>query len=85
MSVTAPRGFEAGGVVAGLKSTGRPDLAVVVNRGPLKVGAAVFTSNRAKANPILWSQQAIADGSFASEIVVRPADLFSVRVEQKAR
>ena len=62
MSVTAPRGFEAGGVVAGLKSTGRPDLAVVVNRGPLKVGAAVFTSNRAKANPILWSQQAIADG-----------------------
>ena len=62
MSVTAPRGFEAGGVVAGLKSTGRPDLAVVVNRGPLKVGAAVFTSSRAKANPILWSQQAIADG-----------------------
>ncbi|SDQ20164.1 bifunctional glutamate N-acetyltransferase/amino-acid acetyltransferase ArgJ [Microbacterium sp. cf332] len=62
MSVTAPQGFEAAGVVAGLKSTGKPDVAVVVNRGPLKVGAAVFTSNRAKANPILWSQQAIADG-----------------------
>ena len=42
--------------------TGNPDVAVVVNRGPLKVGAAVFTSNRAKANPILWSQQAIQDG-----------------------
>lgn len=62
MSVTAPRGFEAAGVAVGLKSTGKPDVAVVVNRGPLKVGAAVFTSNRAKANPIIWSQQAIQDG-----------------------
>jgi len=62
VSVTAPQGFEAAGVAAGLKSTGKPDVAVVVNRGPLKVGAAVFTSNRAKANPIIWSQQAIADG-----------------------
>lgn len=62
MSVTAPRGFEAAGVAAGLKSTGKPDVAVVVNRGPLTAGAAVFTSNRAKANPILWSQQAIQDG-----------------------
>ncbi|SDH35329.1 bifunctional glutamate N-acetyltransferase/amino-acid acetyltransferase ArgJ [Microbacterium pygmaeum] len=62
MSVTAARGFDAAGVAAGLKSSGNPDVAVVVNRGPLKVGAAVFTSNRAKANPILWSQQAIQDG-----------------------
>ena len=62
MTVTAPQGFEAAGVAAGLKSTGKPDVAVVVNRGPLKAGAAVFTSNRAKANPIIWSQQAIADG-----------------------
>lgn len=62
MSVTAPQGFEAAGVAVGLKSTGKPDVAVVVNRGPLKVGAAVFTSNRAKANPIIWSQQVVADG-----------------------
>jgi glutamate N-acetyltransferase/amino-acid N-acetyltransferase len=62
VSVTAPKGFEAAGVAAGLKSTGKPDVAVVVNRGPLKVGAAVFTSNRAKANPIIWSQQAVEDG-----------------------
>lgn len=61
MSVTAPAGFEAAGVAAGLKSTGKPDVAVVVNRGPRKVGAAVFTSNRAKANPIIWSQQVVAD------------------------
>jgi glutamate N-acetyltransferase/amino-acid N-acetyltransferase len=60
--VTAAKGFEAAGVAVGLKSTGAKDVAVVVNRGPLKTGAAVFTSNRAKANPILWSQQAIADG-----------------------
>lgn len=63
MSVTAPAGFDASGVAVGLKSTGKPDVAVVVNRGPLKVGAAVFTSNRAKANPILWSEQVIADGA----------------------
>ena len=62
MSVTAAQGFEAAGVAVGLKSTGRPDVALVVNRGPLKVGAAVFTGNRAKANPIIWSQQAISDG-----------------------
>ncbi|MCS3844851.1 bifunctional glutamate N-acetyltransferase/amino-acid acetyltransferase ArgJ [Microbacterium sp. AK031] len=61
MSVTAPQGFEAAGVAAGLKPTGNPDVAVVVNRGPRKIGAAVFTSNRAKANPIIWSQQVITD------------------------
>ncbi|WP_405372612.1 MULTISPECIES: bifunctional glutamate N-acetyltransferase/amino-acid acetyltransferase ArgJ [unclassified Microbacterium] len=62
MSVTAAQGFEAAGVAVGLKSTGANDVAVVVNRGPRKVGAAVFTSNRAKANPIIWSQQVIGDG-----------------------
>ncbi|BDV30292.1 bifunctional glutamate N-acetyltransferase/amino-acid acetyltransferase ArgJ [Microbacterium terricola] len=69
MSVTAPQGFEAAGVAAGLKSTGKPDVAVVVNRGPLKVGAAVFTSNRAKANPIIWSQQAVADGAVEAVVL----------------
>ncbi|GAA1948205.1 bifunctional glutamate N-acetyltransferase/amino-acid acetyltransferase ArgJ [Microbacterium deminutum] len=62
MSVTAADGFDAAGVAVGLKSTGEPDVAVVVNRGPLKVGAAVFTSNRAKANPIIWSERVIRDG-----------------------
>ncbi|KZE90213.1 bifunctional glutamate N-acetyltransferase/amino-acid acetyltransferase ArgJ [Microbacterium sp. TNHR37B] len=62
MSVTAAQGFDAAGVAAGLKSTGARDVAVVVNRGPHFAGAAVFTSNRAKANPILWSEQAVADG-----------------------
>ena len=63
MSVTAAQGFTAAGVPAGLKSTGAPDVAVVVNRGPSKAAAAVFTSNRCKANPVLWSQEAIKSGS----------------------
>lgn len=62
MTVTHPRGFEASGVAAGLKASGGLDLALLVNRGPLNAAAAVFTSNRAKANPILWSQQVITDG-----------------------
>jgi glutamate N-acetyltransferase/amino-acid N-acetyltransferase len=62
VSVTAAKGFEAAGVSAGLKSSGGLDLALVVNRGPRQAAAAVFTSNRAKANPIIWSQQVIKDG-----------------------
>ena len=67
--VTIPAGFEASGVAAGLKSSGKPDLALVVNRGPLQNAAAVFTSNRAKANPIIWSQQVIADGTVAAIVL----------------
>ncbi len=69
MSVTAARGFEASGVAVGLKSTGKRDVAVVVNRGPRSAAAAVFTSNRAKANPIMWSQQVIADGVAAAVVL----------------
>lgn len=61
MSVTAAAGFSASGVVCGLKSTGKKDFAMVRNLGPLTSVAAVFTSNRCKANPILWSQQVMAD------------------------
>ena len=63
MSVTAAQGFTAAGVAAGLKSSGAPDVAVVVNQGPSKAAAAVFTSNRCKANPVLWSEEAIKGGS----------------------
>ncbi|MBK4347633.1 bifunctional glutamate N-acetyltransferase/amino-acid acetyltransferase ArgJ [Lacisediminihabitans changchengi] len=62
MSVTHPQGFTAAGVTAGLKASGTKDLALVVNEGPRSAAAVVFTSNRAKANPIIWSQQVIADG-----------------------
>ncbi|SEA98676.1 bifunctional glutamate N-acetyltransferase/amino-acid acetyltransferase ArgJ [Leifsonia sp. 21MFCrub1.1] len=62
MSVTAASGFAAAGVVAGLKASGRRDLALVRNLGPLNAAAAVFTTNRCKANPVLWSQQVMQDG-----------------------
>ena len=69
MSVTAALGFEAAAVAAGLKSSGGLDLAIVVNRGPLQHAAAVFTSNRSKANPIIWSQQVIADGTVSAIVL----------------
>ena len=62
MSVTAAQGFVATGLEIGLKNSGGKDLAIVQNLGPSRAAAVVFTSNRAKANPIIWSQQVIADG-----------------------
>jgi glutamate N-acetyltransferase / amino-acid N-acetyltransferase len=62
MSVTAPQGFLASGVVAGLKSTPKPDVALVVNTGPRHDAAAVFTGNRVQAAPVVWSRQVVADG-----------------------
>jgi glutamate N-acetyltransferase/amino-acid N-acetyltransferase len=62
VSVTHPKGFEAAGVESGLKGKGGKDVAFVVNRGPSNAAAAVFTSNRAKANPVIWSEQVISDG-----------------------
>ena len=69
MSVTTARGFRAAGVSAGLKSSGGPDLAVIVNDGPRHSAAGVFTANRCKANPVLWSSQALA-GGIAQAVVV---------------
>src|SRR5579875_1502160 len=61
MTVTAAAGFRAAGVAAGIKSSGAPDLAQVVNDGPDDVAAAVFTTNRVQAAPVIWSRQAVAD------------------------
>ena len=62
MSVTGPSGFRAAGVTAGLKASGRPDIALVVNDGPDHHAAAVFTSNRVEAAPVTWSRQVVTDG-----------------------
>ena len=62
MSVTAAAGFRAAGVAAGLKASGLLDLALVVNDGPVHAAAGVFTANRVKAAPVLWSQQVVSDG-----------------------
>lgn len=59
MSVTSPKGFRAAGVAAGLKTSGKPDIALVVNDGPDATAAGVFTGNRVKAAPVLWSQQVL--------------------------
>jgi glutamate N-acetyltransferase/amino-acid N-acetyltransferase len=61
VSTTAPQGFRAAGVAAGLKSSGDPDVALVVNDGPDDVAAAVFTTNRFPAAPVLWSRQVLAN------------------------
>lgn len=63
MSVTFAKGFTAGSVACGLKSNGKLDLTVVFNQGPSSAAAAVFTSNRAKANPVIWSMEAIKDAA----------------------
>ena len=62
MSVTSPLGFRAAGVAAGIKESGLPDVAVVINDGPRAAAAGVFTANRVKAAPVLWSRQVLAGG-----------------------
>ena len=62
MSVTAPLGFRAAGVVAGLKQSGQPDVAVVLNDGPSWSAAAVFTTNRVQAAPVTWTRQVVKGG-----------------------
>ncbi|MCB5993171.1 bifunctional glutamate N-acetyltransferase/amino-acid acetyltransferase ArgJ [Janibacter melonis] len=62
MSTTVPAGFRAAGVTAGLKASGRPDVAVVVNDGPDHHAAVVLTSNRVQAAPVVWTRQVLSDG-----------------------
>jgi glutamate N-acetyltransferase / amino-acid N-acetyltransferase len=62
MSVTAPAGFRAAGATAGLKASGRPDVALVVNDGPRHDAAVVLTTNRVQAAPVRWTRQALSDG-----------------------
>jgi glutamate N-acetyltransferase/amino-acid N-acetyltransferase len=62
MSVTAPLGFRAAGVVAGLKASGDRDVAVVINDGPSRAAAAVFTANRVHAAPVKWTRQVVSGG-----------------------
>lgn len=57
--VTGPAGFRAAGVAAGIKETGALDLALVVNDGPGDAAAGVFTTNKVKAAPVLWSQRVL--------------------------
>ncbi|MEV5239339.1 bifunctional glutamate N-acetyltransferase/amino-acid acetyltransferase ArgJ [Streptomyces cinnamoneus] len=69
MSVTAAKGFTAAGIAAGIKENGNPDLALVVNRGPRLAAAGVFTANRVKAAPVLWSQQVLRGGRVSAVVL----------------
>ncbi|WP_369239277.1 bifunctional glutamate N-acetyltransferase/amino-acid acetyltransferase ArgJ [Streptomyces sp. R21] len=69
MSVTAAKGFQAAGIAAGIKENGNPDLALVVNAGPRRAAAGVFTSNRVKAAPVLWSEQVLKGGLVSAVIL----------------
>ena len=69
MTVTTPQGFAAAGVAAGLKTSGGKDLALVVNQGPTFDSATVFTANRCKANPVLWSQEVVKDGTVRAVVL----------------
>jgi glutamate N-acetyltransferase/amino-acid N-acetyltransferase len=55
-------GFRAAGVAAGLKQSGQPDVAVVLNDGPSRSAAAVFTTNRVQAAPVTWTRQVVKGG-----------------------
>ncbi|MFE8975019.1 bifunctional glutamate N-acetyltransferase/amino-acid acetyltransferase ArgJ [Streptomyces cyaneofuscatus] len=69
MSVTAAQGFSAAGIAAGIKESGNPDLALVVNHGPRRAAAGVFTSNRVKAAPVLWSEQVLKGGAVTAVVL----------------
>lgn len=67
--VTAPAGFRAAGVIAGIKPAGKPDLTLVVNDGPYDLAAGVFTTNKVKAAPVLWSQQVLTTGKLKAVVL----------------
>ncbi|WP_037860158.1 bifunctional glutamate N-acetyltransferase/amino-acid acetyltransferase ArgJ [Streptomyces sp. NRRL S-340] len=69
MSVTAAKGFQAAGIAAGIKENGNPDLALVVNTGPRRAAAGVFTSNRVKAAPVQWSEQVLKTGRVSAVVL----------------
>jgi glutamate N-acetyltransferase/amino-acid N-acetyltransferase len=69
MSITTAAGFRASGLSAGLKSSGRKDLALVLNTGPDYAAAGVFTSNRVQAAPVIWSQQILRDGQLRAVVL----------------
>ncbi|MCI1748453.1 MAG: bifunctional glutamate N-acetyltransferase/amino-acid acetyltransferase ArgJ [Acidipropionibacterium sp.] len=72
MSVTYPKGFRTNGVSAGLRRNGNPDLALIVNDGPLQAAAGVLTSNRVFAAPVAWCREVLAGGT-AHAVVVNSA------------
>lgn len=69
MSVTAPKGFKSAGLATGLRKSGRPDMAIVVNEGPLSVAAGVYTTNRVEAAPVTWSRAITKNGQARAVVI----------------
>ncbi|WP_026424356.1 bifunctional glutamate N-acetyltransferase/amino-acid acetyltransferase ArgJ [Actinokineospora inagensis] len=67
--VATAAGFRAAGVAAGIKSNGKPDLTLVVNDGPTNAAAGVFTRNKVKAAPVLWSRQVLTTGTLQAVVL----------------
>ncbi|HET9875621.1 MAG TPA: bifunctional glutamate N-acetyltransferase/amino-acid acetyltransferase ArgJ [Mycobacterium sp.] len=67
--VTAPEGFRAAGIAAGIKASGGLDLALVFNEGPDYAAAGVFTRNQVKAAPVLWTQQVLSTGRLRAVVL----------------
>jgi glutamate N-acetyltransferase/amino-acid N-acetyltransferase len=68
-TISLPRGFRAAGVVAGLKKSGKKDLALIVNDGPQLFGSAVFTTNQIVAAPVVWSRQVVKDNQVTAVLL----------------
>lgn len=64
-----PQGFKSASIAAGLKSTGALDLTLIQNEGPLFIGAAVFTSNKVVAAPVIWSRQVVKGGTVRAAVL----------------
>lgn len=67
--VTAPEGFRATGIAAGIKASGALDMALVFNEGPDYAAAGVFTRNQVKAAPVLWTKQVLTTGRLRAVIL----------------
>lgn len=67
--ITYPKGFRASGITAGLKESGKADLALVINDGPLDVAAGVFTTNRIVAWPVVWTKDVVSDGKMRAVVL----------------
>lgn len=68
VGVTVPAGFRAAGITAGIKASGRPDMALVINDGPLDHAAAVFTRNQVVASPVKLTRAAVREGSIRAAL-----------------
>src|SRR5260370_28260732 len=67
--VAARAGFRATGIAGGIKASGALDLALVFNEGPDYAAAGVYTRNKVKAAPVLWSQQVLTTGRLRAVIL----------------